>query len=182
MNRTVKITSGFTIVELLIVIVIIGILAAITIVAYNGIQQRTSNTVTTNAVSEYAKDLQLYATNNGSYPTSGGSYSCFGAPGTICGNVTNTSAPCFGVVQFTTVAAFTAQMQTIISSSPQPSSQQVSCGGVNYGGALYDPGSLRIIWFLGGNQDCSGAAGLTGVNALYTGNATRCLGYLPSPS
>ena len=32
--------AGFTIVELLIVIVIIGILAAITIVAYNGIQQR----------------------------------------------------------------------------------------------------------------------------------------------
>lgn len=32
--------SGFTIVELLIVIVIIGILAAITIVAYNGIQER----------------------------------------------------------------------------------------------------------------------------------------------
>ena len=32
--------SGFTIVELLIVIVVIGILAAITIVAYNGIQQR----------------------------------------------------------------------------------------------------------------------------------------------
>ena len=31
---------GFTIVELLIVIVVIGILAAITIVAYNGIQQR----------------------------------------------------------------------------------------------------------------------------------------------
>jgi prepilin-type N-terminal cleavage/methylation domain-containing protein len=29
---------GFTIVELLIVIVVIGILAAITIVAYNGIQ------------------------------------------------------------------------------------------------------------------------------------------------
>lgn len=33
--------SGFTIVELLIVIVVIGILAAITIVAYNGIQERT---------------------------------------------------------------------------------------------------------------------------------------------
>lgn len=32
--------AGFTIVELLIVIVIIGILAAITIVAYNGIQER----------------------------------------------------------------------------------------------------------------------------------------------
>lgn len=35
---------GFTIVELLIVIVVIGILAAITVVAYNGIQNRSRNT------------------------------------------------------------------------------------------------------------------------------------------
>ena len=41
MNRSFRISKGFTIVELLIVIVVIGILAAITIVAYNGIQERT---------------------------------------------------------------------------------------------------------------------------------------------
>ena len=35
--------KGFTIVELLIVIVVIGILAAITIVAYNGIQSRAKD-------------------------------------------------------------------------------------------------------------------------------------------
>lgn len=36
--------SGFTIVELLIVVVVIAILAAITIVAYNGIQNRVHDT------------------------------------------------------------------------------------------------------------------------------------------
>jgi len=36
-------STGFTIVELLIVIVIIGILAAITVVAYNGIQKRATD-------------------------------------------------------------------------------------------------------------------------------------------
>lgn len=36
---------GFTIVELLIVIVVIAILAAITIVAYTGIQNRAAGTV-----------------------------------------------------------------------------------------------------------------------------------------
>ncbi|MCA9336117.1 prepilin-type N-terminal cleavage/methylation domain-containing protein, partial [Candidatus Saccharibacteria bacterium] len=37
--------TGFTIVELLIVIVVIAILAAITIVAYNGIQQRSRDSI-----------------------------------------------------------------------------------------------------------------------------------------
>jgi prepilin-type N-terminal cleavage/methylation domain-containing protein len=36
--------TGFTIVELLIVIVVIGILAAISVVAYNGIQNRANDT------------------------------------------------------------------------------------------------------------------------------------------
>ena len=61
---------GFTIVELLIVIVIIGILAALIIVAYNGIQQRATNTSTVSTVAAYAKAMINYKNINGVFPTS----------------------------------------------------------------------------------------------------------------
>jgi prepilin-type N-terminal cleavage/methylation domain-containing protein len=63
--------TGFTIVELLIVIVIIAILAAITIVAFNGVQNRAENAKTVSAVNAYKKALHQYAIENGSYPTTG---------------------------------------------------------------------------------------------------------------
>jgi prepilin-type N-terminal cleavage/methylation domain-containing protein len=59
---------GFTIVELLIVIVVIGILAAITIVAYNGIQNRSNNSKTVSALGAYAKAISLYKVDNGIHP------------------------------------------------------------------------------------------------------------------
>lgn len=56
---------GFTIVELLIVIVIIAILAAITIVAYNGIQNRANNTsVQADLKNTYNKLLQHQVIND----------------------------------------------------------------------------------------------------------------------
>lgn len=61
--------KGFTIVELLIVIVVIGILAAITIVAYNGIQQRALNTTLTTNLANAAKQMSVAYANNGTYPT-----------------------------------------------------------------------------------------------------------------
>lgn len=62
---------GFTIVELLIVIVVIGILAAITIIAYNGITQRAAISASQSAASQAGKRLLTYAIdNNDNYPTS----------------------------------------------------------------------------------------------------------------
>ena len=53
-------SRGFTIVELLIVIVIIGILAAITIVAYNGIQSRARETSLKSDLANVAKQIELF--------------------------------------------------------------------------------------------------------------------------
>lgn len=63
--------SGFTIVELLIVIVVIAILAAITIVAYNGIQSRARDTDRKADISALAKALNLYNVDNGNYAETG---------------------------------------------------------------------------------------------------------------
>ena len=59
---------GFTIVELLIVIVVIGILAAISIVAYNGVSSKAHNsTVQQDLRNTYSKILE-YNVLNGRYP------------------------------------------------------------------------------------------------------------------
>lgn len=66
-------TSGFTIVELLIVIVVIGILAAITIVAYNGVQNRANEAAVKSNLASLVKALEIYKTNSpgGTYPIAG---------------------------------------------------------------------------------------------------------------
>lgn len=61
--------SGFTIVELLIVIVIIGILAAITIVAYNGIQQRAIGAALSSDLTAIARQFKVSQVTNDAYPT-----------------------------------------------------------------------------------------------------------------
>lgn len=59
---------GFTIVELLIVIVVIAILAAITIVAYNGIQNRANTSSAQSAATLAVKKAELYNSDVGGYP------------------------------------------------------------------------------------------------------------------
>jgi prepilin-type N-terminal cleavage/methylation domain-containing protein len=67
-NELRRAHSGFTIVELLIVIVIIGILAAITIVAYNGIQDRANNAAVQSDLNAFAKKIITEGAESGVYP------------------------------------------------------------------------------------------------------------------
>jgi prepilin-type N-terminal cleavage/methylation domain-containing protein len=62
-------SRGFTIVELLIVIVVIAILAAITIVAYNGIQNRAKTSAGQSAANTIIKKAEAANAIATGYPT-----------------------------------------------------------------------------------------------------------------
>lgn len=69
---------GFTIVELLIVIVVIGILGSITVVAFRGVQNRALNTARHQEVMAWHKLIQTYIIEQNKLPpVADGSY-CLG--------------------------------------------------------------------------------------------------------
>lgn len=72
-NQVLKnnINHGFTIVELLVVIVVIGVLAAISIVAYNGIQERAHIASAQSDLRSLGTAMQLHQAEHGSLPTNG---------------------------------------------------------------------------------------------------------------
>lgn len=60
--------QGFTIVELLIVIVVIGILAALVITTFTGIQQQARDTERQTDVNAIHSHVEAYYAQNGYYP------------------------------------------------------------------------------------------------------------------
>jgi len=152
--------AGFTIVELLIVIVIIGILAAITTVAYSGVQARAENTKTVHAVSTWAKALQMYKVDKGNYPTM---HSCLGGTNTYTSSF---SGRCYGsetdgtwIVQQT----FLNEMTPYIKSFPSPSDKNAYTNVNQHRGAIYyreSVGTEKIFVTLLNVSTCPDIGGL----------------------
>jgi prepilin-type N-terminal cleavage/methylation domain-containing protein len=71
-NLMRKTISGFTLVELMIVIVVIALLATIGIVSYNGVQSRARDTKRIDDVAHIGRGLQLWAGSDKSLSSFGG--------------------------------------------------------------------------------------------------------------
>lgn len=134
--------GGFTIVELLIVIVVIGILAALVIVTYNGIQKRGENAKTVSSVQAYKKALLQYATENGSYP----------AVGQYCLGESYPSDTCWRsnwvVSESSTASNALRPYLGKAATLPMPSTVSLDVSGITYSGAIFfNPGTA---WTLNG--------------------------------
>lgn len=66
--KTASKQTGFTIVELLIVVVVIAILAAITIVAFNGITDRARISSLQTSLAQASRKIQIHQTENSALP------------------------------------------------------------------------------------------------------------------
>ena len=111
--------QGFTIVELLVVIVVIGILAAITIVSYTGITGRATQASLQSDLANASQQLKLYQIDHSAYPTSLDGSNCpVPADTKYCIKVSSGNALTY--------------YQPNNTASPQTFSLYVAKGGVNY--------------------------------------------------
>ena len=99
--KRVAVKSGFTIVELLIVVFVVAILAAIVVVAYRGVQSRAIDSSVRSTASTLSRKLESYKVESGGYPEAISTlgfhdsdiikfqYSVYGGGGSFCTTVTS---------------------------------------------------------------------------------------------
>ena len=174
---------GFTIVELLIVIVVIAILAAISIVAYNGIQTRAENTKTIDGVAAYTKLFSIYAVDNGTYPATSvyPSLSTAVTSGKIAG-----TGGCAYAGQAPNSTAFYDLLTPYATTLPSISQQTMSCNGETYRGAYVNANStnakaLSMPVYLKGAVDCPSSIGSAkSTSKSQADQTTLCIYAMPT--
>ncbi|OYW84566.1 hypothetical protein B7Z17_03875, partial [Candidatus Saccharibacteria bacterium 32-49-10] len=66
-------SGGFTVVELLVVIVIVALLAMATVVSYRGVQDRSKDSIRVQDAAMIVRALELYNARYGNFPNEQGS-------------------------------------------------------------------------------------------------------------
>lgn len=157
MRARLKNSSGFTIVELLIVIVVIAVLASISVVAYTGVQSRASNAIRSHEVQQWRQIFQLYKAQYGSFPNVPTGYYCLGTgfPGNYCrdywaGEVTPNSYNSLDADNATLLNELKKVAPTLPTHNPKPVQNSIVGPYVYYWGDGFNLSQP----FDGGPSDC----------------------------
>lgn len=180
--------KGFTIIELLIVIVIIAILAAITLVAYNSVQTKAKNSAIIAAVNQSLKVVEAYGVVNSSYPSY---YAC------LVPDSTGTCSWGGSVATNSTLTSTMATNGTLTGQVPPVENSGNVASGIiyNYNSARTmngSPAPLVLTYFLLGATTCpvGNITAQTGVTLTSTTNGfssrtvagnTVCFASVPNP-
>ncbi len=91
--KNLRSSKGFTIVELLIVIIVIAILATLVITAYNGVQAKARDVKRQTDAKSVQKAAEAYYADNGSYPTTQANFTASGNTVKLDSTIDITQAP-----------------------------------------------------------------------------------------
>ncbi len=153
-----KTTSGFTIVELLIVITLIAILVGISLIVYNGTQQRARTSQTIATAEQWIKGLMIYKARNGGLPTmnsclgAGYGYNSDGAGASGTGQCYQNAGTGYLID-----SGFSTALSTYMSGSPSPAMvSAVNSSTFWYRGLMYSVsgGNAEITFVLDKGQTC----------------------------
>ena len=87
-----KTSRGFTLVELMVVLAIIGLLSSIVLVSLNAARIKARDATRKSQVSEFKTALELYYSRNGNYPC-GNSFCAIGVAPLSSASPLNTAGP-----------------------------------------------------------------------------------------
>ena len=179
-KNKIKTNSGFTIVEIALVILIIGILASLVIISYRGTQQKASNSQTLSVVSSYVKASKQYYLDNGMFPEpspGGMAWACLGTgyKNNICLNTVAPACNGFGGVPTSTTWYNDLIKPYMQGKTPPTNLQTVPCaGGLMTGGAYLSnwpvAGQAGIFYQLNGNVNCGKPGGYPAAPWFYADN------------
>lgn len=153
--------SGFTLVELLIVIVVIAILAAITIVAYGNISARAKTTQGTTATANVVKVAEAINADNSKYPDLGTDFTTGSTSTKLPSGITIIKPANYASIPSAQTALSTtfANSTTVFGTAPTDGNTVVvvpvcSASGVVQGGAVYgydftSPGTKISVSYYG---------------------------------